>query len=131
MCSTRTWCGSTVWSRASMCPSRKVSTSSVSIPRTYADRPVLLTWGLLPSVLAATVVGTRGVGGPGAPVAPVAGDRDRGPGVPERVVGSQGGPVAAVDLPVAEVVGRAVRELPPAGLRHRDLGRHERLAPGA
>src|SRR5215472_19335543 len=79
------------------------------------------TWGL-----AAAVVGAGDVGGPRPPVGSVAGDGDRGLGVPDRVVGGHGRPVAAVDLPVAEVVGRAVRVLSATGFRHGDFGGHER-----
>src|SRR6266702_6272641 len=127
MRSTRTWCGSAVWSRASMYPSRHASTSGVSIRRTYAAwTPVQATPGDQRRS-AAPVVGAGDVGGPRTPVAPVAGDGDCGPGVPDRVVGGQRRPVASVDLPVAEVVGGAVGVLPAAGFRHGDLGGDEGL----
>src|ERR1700751_2591421 len=104
-----------------MDPSRQASTSGVSIPPNLRWTEDALYLGL-----AAAAVGAGDVGGPRPPVGPVAGDGDRGLGVPDRVVGGQGRPVATVDLPVAVVVGRAVRVLPAAGFRHGDLGRHER-----
>src|SRR6476620_11578813 len=111
-----------------MYPSRQASTSGVSIVpnlRGAGRDPELFTWDL-----AATAVRAGDVRGPRAPVAPVAGDGDRGLGVPDRVVRGHGS-VDAVDLPVAEVVGRAVGVLPAARFGHGDLGGDERVRLGA
>src|SRR5207244_4419714 len=116
MRSTRTWCGNAVWSRASIYPSRHASTSGVSIPLKIGGRAGC--GQRAPAGSAAPAVGAAGVGGPRVPVAPVAGDDDGGPGVPVGVERGQRGPVRAVDLPVAVVVGGAVGVLPPAGFRH-------------
>src|SRR3954447_4637243 len=109
-----------------MYPFRQASTSGVSIVPNLrgvdGDPKNPFTWGL-----AATAVRAGDVRGPRAPVAPVAGDGDRGLGVPDRVVRGHGS-VDAVDLPVAEVVGRAVGVLPAAGFGDGDLGRDERRA---
>src|SRR5690348_17910170 len=107
-----------------MYPSRQASTSGVSIVpnlRGADGGPKPSTWGL-----AATAVRAGDVRGPGPPVVPVAGDGDRGLGVPDRVVRGHARPVDTVDLPVAVIVGRAVGVLPAAGLRLGDLGRDER-----